>query len=149
MSLRVDQDHSRFKQIIRGRIRKNLRQYISKGELLGKQGKDTVSIPIPRIDIPRFRFSDKQEGGVAQGDRVIDGQRVAEASVANRQAQRRLRDRVIGGEVRGEDDGVGPPREHGHAAIGPRRPHRGRRRTGETPDQSEAGIARPLPGRPR
>jgi len=68
MSLRVDQDHSRFKQIIRGRIRKNLRQYISQGELLGKQGKDTVSIPIPRIDTPRFRFSDKQGGGVAQGD---------------------------------------------------------------------------------
>ncbi|MBZ0120009.1 MAG: DUF444 family protein [Sandaracinaceae bacterium] len=68
MSLRIDQDHSRFKQIVRGRIRKNLRQYISQGELIGKQGKDRVSIPIPHIDIPRFRYGDKQQGGVGQGD---------------------------------------------------------------------------------
>ena len=68
MSLRIDQDHSRFKQIVRGRIRKNLRQYISQGELLGKQGKDVVSIPIPQIDIPKFRYGDKQQGGVGQGE---------------------------------------------------------------------------------
>ena len=68
MSLRIDEDHNRFKQIVRGRIRKNLRQYISQGELIGKQGKDVVSIPIPQIDIPRFRYGDKQQGGVGQGD---------------------------------------------------------------------------------
>jgi uncharacterized protein len=68
VSLRIDQDHSRFKQIVRGRIRKNLRQYISKGELIGKQGKDVVSIPIPQIDIPKFRYGSKQQGGVGQGD---------------------------------------------------------------------------------
>ncbi|HJL20012.1 MAG TPA: DUF444 family protein [Sandaracinaceae bacterium LLY-WYZ-13_1] len=68
MSLRIDQDHGRFKQIVRGRIRKNLRQYISQGELIGKQGKDVVSIPIPQIDIPKFRYGDKQQGGVGQGD---------------------------------------------------------------------------------
>ncbi len=68
MSLRIDQDHSRFRNIVRGRIRQNLRKYISKGELLGRQGKDLVSIPIPHIDIPKLRFGDKQQGGVAQGD---------------------------------------------------------------------------------
>ncbi|MDD9936738.1 MAG: DUF444 family protein [Myxococcales bacterium] len=68
MSLRVDQDHARFKHIIRGKIRQNLRRYISKGELLGRQGTDVVSIPIPQIDIPRFRFADRQQGGVGQGD---------------------------------------------------------------------------------
>ncbi len=67
MSLRIDQDHSRFRNIVRGRIRQNLRKYISKGELLGRQGKDLVSIPIPQIDIPKLRFGDKQQGGVAQG----------------------------------------------------------------------------------
>ena len=45
-----------------------MRKYISKGELLGRQGKDIVSIPIPHIDIPKLRFGDKQQGGVAQGD---------------------------------------------------------------------------------
>ncbi|MFW6049813.1 MAG: DUF444 family protein [Myxococcota bacterium] len=68
MSLKIDQDHSRFRQIVRGKIRQNLRRYISQGELIGKRGKDRVSIPIPQIDIPRFRFEDRQQGGVGQGD---------------------------------------------------------------------------------
>src|SRR5258708_15130830 len=68
MSLKIDEDHSRFRAIVRGRIRQNLRKYISHGELLGRQGKDVVSIPVPQIDIPRFRFGDKQQGGVGQGD---------------------------------------------------------------------------------
>mgnify|MGYP001240233500 CR=1 FL=1 len=68
MSLKIDQDHSRFRQIVRGRIRENLRKYISQGELIGKQGNDFVSIPITQIDIPRFRFGTKQRGGVAQGE---------------------------------------------------------------------------------
>ncbi|MGB0678136.1 MAG: DUF444 family protein [Polyangiales bacterium] len=68
MSLRIDQDHARFRHIVRGKIRQNLRRYISQGELIGKQGGDVVSIPVPQIDIPRFRFGDRQQGGVAQGD---------------------------------------------------------------------------------
>ena len=68
MSLKIDQDHGRFRQIVRGRIRQNLRKYISQGELIGRKGKDLVSIPIPQIDIPRFRFGDKQRGGVGHGD---------------------------------------------------------------------------------
>nr|MCU0677010.1 stress response protein [Myxococcota bacterium] len=39
MSLKIDQDHNRFRAIVRGKIRQNLRRYISKGELMGKQGK--------------------------------------------------------------------------------------------------------------
>ncbi len=68
MSLRIDQDHARFRAIVRGKIRQNLRKYISQGELIGRKGKDVVSIPIPQIDIPRFRYGDKQGGGVGQGD---------------------------------------------------------------------------------
>lgn len=68
MSLKIDQDHGRFRQIVRGRIRQNLKKYISQGELIGRKGKDVVSIPIPQIDIPRFRFGEKQQGGVGQGD---------------------------------------------------------------------------------
>ena len=68
MSLKIDQDHSRFRAIVRGKIRQNLRKYISQGELIGRKGKDLVSIPIPQIDIPRFRYGDKQQGGAGQGD---------------------------------------------------------------------------------
>jgi uncharacterized protein len=65
---RIKQDHSRFRQIVRGKIRRNLKQYISHGELIGKQGKDKVSIPLPQIELPRFRFNSKDGGGVGQGD---------------------------------------------------------------------------------
>jgi len=68
MSLRIDQDHSRFRQIVRGRIRENLKRYISHGEMIGRKGKDLVSIPIPQIDIPRFKFGSKETGGTGQGD---------------------------------------------------------------------------------
>lgn len=68
MSLKIDQDHSRFRDIVRGKIRQNLRRYISHGEMIGRKGKDLVSIPIPQIDIPRFVFGDKEKGGVGQGE---------------------------------------------------------------------------------
>jgi sporulation protein YhbH len=68
MSLKIDQDHSRFRNIVRGKIRQNLRRYISQGEMMGRKGKDLVSIPIPHIEIPRFTFGDKQQGGVGQGE---------------------------------------------------------------------------------
>ncbi len=67
MSLRIDQDHTRFRSIVRGKIRDNLKQYITQGELIGKQGKGLVSIPVPRIDVPRFTFGERDAGGVGQG----------------------------------------------------------------------------------
>lgn len=68
MALKIEQDLSRFKKIVRGKIKKELGKFVSSGELIGKQGKKLVSIPIPRIDIPHFKFTDKQQGGVGQGD---------------------------------------------------------------------------------
>ena len=68
MILRIEQDHHRFKQIIRGRIKRDLRKYISRGELIGRRGKDLISIPLPQITIPEFVFGHRQVGGVGQGD---------------------------------------------------------------------------------
>jgi uncharacterized sporulation protein YeaH/YhbH (DUF444 family) len=68
VSQRIDLDHRRFRQIIRGKIKDNLRKYISQGEMIARKGKDTVAIPLPQVDIPHFRFGDKQQGGVGQGD---------------------------------------------------------------------------------
>ncbi len=65
---RIEQDHNRFKQIVRGRIKENLRKYITRGELIGRKGRDLVSIPLPQIDLPRFVHGPKQGGGVGQGD---------------------------------------------------------------------------------
>lgn len=68
MSLKIHQDHARFKQIVRGKIKANLRKYVQQGEMLGKKGKDAISIPIPFIDIPHFKYGQKEQGGVGQGD---------------------------------------------------------------------------------
>jgi sporulation protein YhbH len=68
MSTRIDQDLGRFRDIVRGRVRKNLQKYMSSGELIGRQGRDLVSIPVPQIEIPQFRFGRRQSGGVGQGD---------------------------------------------------------------------------------
>jgi sporulation protein YhbH len=68
MSARIDQDTQRFRQIVRGHVRKNLRKYMSTGELIGRQGRKPVSIPVPQIQLPRLRFGRKQAGGVGQGD---------------------------------------------------------------------------------
>lgn len=63
----IEQDASRFRKIVRGQVRENLRKYISNGELIGRQGKDLVSIPIPQIELPTFRFGSGR-GGVGQGE---------------------------------------------------------------------------------
>src|SRR5262245_66523419 len=68
MVLNIEQDHLRFRQIIRGKIKQDLKKYISSGELIGKKGKDFVSIPVPHIELPNFRFSRRQQGGVTQGE---------------------------------------------------------------------------------
>src|SRR5438445_12041327 len=36
--------------------------------MIGKKGKDLVSIPLPQIEVPQFRFGNKGSGGVGQGD---------------------------------------------------------------------------------
>ena len=68
MHLSIDQDNRRFKQIVRGKIRENLRKYITHGEMIGRQGRELVSIPIPQLDVPHFRYGKNGSGGVGQGD---------------------------------------------------------------------------------
>ncbi len=68
MPLKIRSDHARFKEIVRGKIKENLRKYIQKGEMIGKKGKDIITIPVPSIDIPHFRFGHKDQGGVGQGE---------------------------------------------------------------------------------
>lgn len=65
---RIDQDHTRFRQIVRGKIKQNLKRFVSAGELVGKQGQKYVSIPLPQISLPRFRYGENKKGGVGQGE---------------------------------------------------------------------------------
>src|ERR1700730_9890377 len=65
---RIERDYQRFRKLVRGKVKSNLSKYISRGEMIGKKGNDLVSIPLPQIEIPQFRFGNKGSGGVGQGE---------------------------------------------------------------------------------
>lgn len=67
MVLKIEQDHQRFRQIVKGRIRDDLRKFLTRGELIGKEGKHLISIPVRGIELPHFRYGDNS-GGVGAGD---------------------------------------------------------------------------------
>lgn len=68
MLYNIKRDHARFRAIVKGRIKQDLKKYVTHGEMIGRKGKDIVSIPVPQIEIPRFKFGDRDAGGVGQGD---------------------------------------------------------------------------------
>lgn len=74
----IKRDHARFRKIVKGKIRDNLRKYVSQGQQIIPKGNDQFKVPMPSIDIPRFKFGDKSEGGTGQGDGQpgdpVDGQ---------------------------------------------------------------------------
>jgi uncharacterized protein len=65
---KIDQDLQRFRKIVRGKVKSNLSKYIGRGEMIGKKGNDFVSIPLPNINLPQFRYGNKGSGGVGVGD---------------------------------------------------------------------------------
>src|ERR1051325_10392330 len=68
MSQKIERDHQRFRKIVRGKVKSDLGKYISRGEMIGKKGRDFVSIPVPTIELPQFRYGQKGSGGVGQGE---------------------------------------------------------------------------------
>jgi sporulation protein YhbH len=68
VSQRIERDYQRFRKIVRGKVKANLSKYITRGELIGKKGRELVSIPLPQIELPQFRYGQKGSGGVGQGE---------------------------------------------------------------------------------
>ncbi len=66
--MKIRKDHHRFRQIVKGKIREDLRKFLTRGELLGREGKHIISIPVRGIDIPHFRYGDNNDAGVGAGD---------------------------------------------------------------------------------
>jgi uncharacterized protein len=65
----IREDQNRFKSIVKGKVRDDFKRYVTNGELIGRREEEFVKIPLPRIDIPNFRYGPKQnEQGVGQGD---------------------------------------------------------------------------------
>ena len=133
MSQKIDLDHGRFRQIIRGKIKQNLRKYISQGEMIAKKGKDTVAIPLPSVDIPHFKHGDKQQGGVGQGSGEVgdslgqDGEEQPGAGQAGDRPGDHLMDIEISiqelAEIMGEELRQRVVELHGHRAFAQRIAH--------------------------
>ncbi len=80
---RIEADRARFREIVRGKIRSDLKKYLSNAELIAHQGDKVVSVPVPQIELPHFCYGDNHKGGVGQGpgqkgDAVAEGQEGAE-----------------------------------------------------------------------
>ena len=78
----IREDQNRFRDIISGRIKQNFKKYVTQGEMIGKRENDFVKIPVPSIDIPRFKYGPKQMGGVGQGEGEGEGEGAGQAGNA-------------------------------------------------------------------
>jgi uncharacterized sporulation protein YeaH/YhbH (DUF444 family) len=74
----IKRDHARFRKVVKGKIRDNLRRYVSHGEMPTPKGNGKYKIPMPSIETPHFKFGEKNQGGIGQGEGApgdsVDGQ---------------------------------------------------------------------------
>ncbi|MGP1345906.1 MAG: DUF444 family protein [Phycisphaerales bacterium] len=69
MAARIEQSHQRFRNIVKGKIRDDLRKFIQRRDILAREGKRIVSIPMHDIDTPTFRYGDNSSGvGMGEGE---------------------------------------------------------------------------------
>ena len=67
---RIDRDLGRFRDIVRGEVRKNLRKFVQQGDMEAREGSRTGQVPMPQIRLPHFTYGEGGggAGGVGQGD---------------------------------------------------------------------------------
>ncbi len=65
---RIEADRARFREIVRGKIRADIRKFLSTGELIGRCGDQAVSIPVPQIQLPQIRFGPNDNGDGEGGE---------------------------------------------------------------------------------
>ncbi len=63
MPRNIERDHKHFRDIIGGRLRKELKKFVTTGKFVTKRGKNgKMSITLPKIDIPHIVYGDSDEG---------------------------------------------------------------------------------------
>jgi uncharacterized sporulation protein YeaH/YhbH (DUF444 family) len=66
---KINSDVDRFKRLVRGKIRENLKDFIGREKMITQNGAGKkISIPLDYINTPHFTFGQKQKGGVGQDD---------------------------------------------------------------------------------
>lgn len=68
MTLRIHSDHARFRSIVKGRVRENLRRFIVQGDLVAQHGRKKVAIPLKEIRLPKFEYSWEDQPQAGQGE---------------------------------------------------------------------------------
>lgn len=67
MTHRIHKDQQRFHDIVKRKIREDLKKYISHEDMIASKNGRKVRVPMPQIRIPRFTYGQK-EGGIGIGD---------------------------------------------------------------------------------
>lgn len=67
MRKKIRKDLERYKRIIHGEIRKNLKSLIESDFIIGQKGNKTVKVPLKSIRIPELRYDLKSAGGIGSG----------------------------------------------------------------------------------
>ncbi len=68
MADKIERDRKKFIDIVKGKIKKDLKRFFKPGRVLIPRKKgDVISIQIPQIDLPTFRYG-KNSGGIGQGE---------------------------------------------------------------------------------
>ncbi len=63
MPRRIEEDHKDFRDVVSGRIRKELKKFIKTGQIFRQRAKNgKFALTIPRIDIPHIVFGNTGEG---------------------------------------------------------------------------------------
>ncbi len=71
MPKRIGRDHGEFRDVVSGKIREQLKHRLKTGSIFKNRGRDgKISITIPRLDLPQFRYG-KAKQGVGRGDGKI------------------------------------------------------------------------------
>lgn len=65
--MKIDSDLGRFKEILKGRVRGDLKKFATSEDMIGQQGAKVIKIPLKSIDLPRFMFGGRGMGGTGMG----------------------------------------------------------------------------------
>ncbi len=93
---RIARDRDRFRDIVRGKLREDLRQYLCNSDWVGRQGGQVITIPVPQIELPRLRFGsgDQQEengsGSGGDGEPGGSGKESGQAGAGDQAGQHAL-----------------------------------------------------------
>lgn len=72
-SLGIEPDVRRFREIVKGKVREDLKDYITSDDIIAQHGQDVISVPVKEISLPRFVFGSNEQG-LGEGEGDGDGQ---------------------------------------------------------------------------